>query len=142
MDNAIAVDAPPRLESHLAAAVRGRLATLNQWQADTARLMTEDSLLEFVRRDCRQLGLLVYHTHRSDRSEPGFPDLVILGAGGLLYRELKKEAGKVTSAQDEWLTALVRNAGADAGVWRPSDYVTGRIPTQLAYLAQQGRAAA
>lgn len=37
----------------------------------------------------------------------------------LIFAELKKETGKTTPEQDEWLEAL-RIAGAEVYVWRPS----------------------
>jgi hypothetical protein len=95
--------------------------------------MTEKQLLEAVRSLCRMYGLLVYHTHRSDRSEPGSPDLVIVGASGVLFRELKSATGRPTTEQTMWLNAL-RGAGADAGLWRPSDLASGAIPRALSSL--------
>lgn len=115
---------------HLAAAVRERLAALDPWRAQTAAAMLEDELLQAVVAQCHTFGLLVYHTHRSDRSEPGFPDLVIVGHGGLLFRELKRENGAVTEAQQVWL-GLLEELGYDVGVWRSSDLLSGRITEQL-----------
>jgi hypothetical protein len=63
----------------------------------------------------------VYHTHNSRRSEPGFPDLTVVGAHGVLFRELKSERGRVTADQRRWLDALAA-AGADVVVWRPCDW--------------------
>ena len=63
-------------------------------------------------------GWKVYHTYDSRRSEPGFPDLVLV-RNVTLFRELKSERGKLTPAQMEWGNAL-RNAGDDFKVWRPS----------------------
>ncbi len=83
--------------------------------------MTERQLLDAVRDACRWSGLLCYHTFDSRRSERGFPDLVVLGTRGILWRELKTERGRVTPDQREWLDRL-RQAGADADVWRPSDW--------------------
>ncbi len=118
---------------HTAAAVRARLAGLDEWRAETARAMKEDSaLLPRVLKLVRELQIpLVYHTHRSDRSQPGYPDLHIVGLGGDLYRELKRETGAVTDAQQEWLERLAA-LGHDTGVWRPSDLMSGRIAEELA----------
>jgi len=69
-----------------------------------------------------RLGGLCYHTHDSRRSVPGFPDLVIVVGGRILYREVKLGAGRLTAEQEEWLAALTA-AGADAAVWRfPADW--------------------
>jgi len=64
-------------------------------------------------------GWLVYHTHDSRRSQPGFPDLVLV-RDRVLYRELKAATGRVSAEQQVWLDRLER-AGADAAVWRPGD---------------------
>lgn len=66
-------------------------------------------------------GLLGYHVFDSRRSNPGFPDTVIVGRRGVLYRELKTKTGKVSPLQRYWLDAL-RAAGQDAEVWRPADW--------------------
>jgi hypothetical protein len=82
--------------------------------------VTEAELLQTVRDLCGYLHVRCYHTHRSDRSEPGFPDLTIVGPKGLIFRELKTEAGKLTRAQMAWGHELTE-AGADWKVWRPHD---------------------
>ena len=63
---------------------------------------------------------MCYHTHDSRHSEPGFPDLLILGHGRIIFTELKTAKGKVTYYQEVWITGL-RNAGQTVYVWRPSD---------------------
>ncbi len=92
--------------------------------------MTEQELLVAVRQACRWSALLVYHTYSSRRSEAGFPDVVVVGPRGILFRELKSERGRVTSGQREWLDRL-NDAGADAAVWRPADW-PARVLTELA----------
>ena len=67
----------------------------------------------------KSMGWLVYHTYDSRRSTPGFPDLVLVRGNRIMFRELKKEIGKLTGSQRGWLDSLAA-AGADAGVWRPS----------------------
>ena len=77
----------------------------------------QDDVLELAKR----LGVLAYHVYDSRRSVPGFPDLVLVGEHGVLWRELKTRTGRVTSDQARWLAAL-QAAGQDAGVWRPEDW--------------------
>lgn len=48
-------------------------------------------------------------------------NLVIVGKGGFIFRELKTEKGYLSEAQVLWLAKLTA-AGADADVWRPSDW--------------------
>jgi hypothetical protein len=93
--------------------------------------MTEAQLLQAVRDLARLRGWLTYHTHRSDRSEPGFPDLILVHprTGQFLAVELKSDIGRLTAAQVQWLTAL-RLAGFGVRVWRPADLVD-EIPQSL-----------
>ena len=75
----------------------------------------------------------VYHAYDSRRSEPGFPDLVLIRDGKLLFAELKTERGRVSAAQKHWLEELLtvtratwRYGAADGVVsvyvWRPSQW--------------------
>lgn len=75
---------------------------------------------------------LIYHTYSSRRSAPGFPDLVLINEqrGRALFRELKTETGRVAPAQFDWITGMTL-AGLDAGVWRPSHLLSGRISREL-----------
>ena len=82
--------------------------TERQWQTEVVNL-------------ARHQGWLVYHTYDSRRSEPGFPDLVLV-RGAVIFVELKTDKGRLTKAQKRWLTRL-RDAGADVWVWRPCDRV-------------------
>lgn len=78
-----------------------------------------DALIEDAR---KALGIrLSYHTHDSRRSPAGFPDRVYAGPGGVLFRELKTDTGKLTAEQQAWLVGL-HAAGLDADVWRPADW--------------------
>lgn len=102
------------------------------------RKMSERELLDNVRKMAHLLGWRTYHTHNSQRSESGFTDLVLVKSGEgtgpfrgrVLFRELKTEAGRLTPPQHEWIEAL-RRANADVAVWRPADWVSGRIKEEL-----------
>lgn len=101
----------------------------------------EAPLQRYVRAECRQRDLLHYHTARSDRSEPGFPDSVIVGPRGVLFRELKSDTGRPSAEQTTWLRQL-QAAGADADVWTPQDKRSGRILNELNWVARRTVAAA
>jgi hypothetical protein len=93
---------------------------------------------------CRLLHLRVAHFRpaRTDRGwrtpvegdGAGFPDLVIVGPGGVAYRELKSARGQLTADQLAWRDALL-DAGADHHLWRPADWTAGSIRQELRMLA-------
>lgn len=58
----------------------------------------------------------------------GWPDLAFVREGEFMVAELKRETGKTSPEQDEWLR-LLRSAGVECYVWRPSDEaeVRGRL---------------
>lgn len=92
------------------------------------RAITEASWQRTVLDLARRLGWLAYHPPKagvrangSVRLVPaGFPDLTLVRGDRLVFAELKRETGKTTPAQDEWLAALAAT-GAQTFVWRPSD---------------------
>jgi hypothetical protein len=65
----------------------------------------------------------------------GYPDLMIIGPGGVLFRELKTEAGMRPGAglrpdQTTWRYRLTA-AGQDWAIWTPKDLATGLIESEL-----------
>lgn len=86
---------------------------------------SEDDFARALRDLAERLGWLTYHTHRSDRSEPGFPDEVMVRGSRLIFAELKRDNAParapkyeaearpewlrnraITGPQAEWLAAL------------------------------------
>lgn len=67
-------------------------------------------------------GWMVYHTFDSRKSEPGFPDLVMVRGEDMVCAELKSEAGRLKPEQAQWIAALGAVEDVDAFVWRPSNW--------------------
>lgn len=81
-------------------------------------------------------GWMCYHTWDSRRSEPGWPDLAMVHPErGFILRELKAEKGRVSKAQHTWLHQLIA-ADQDAAIWRPRDWISGRIQRELGQESQ------
>lgn len=97
--------------------------------------MTENELMENIRQLVNLSHLVAYHTRDSRGSwSPGFPDLIIAGPGGVIFREVKSHQGRLAKSQWDWGNRLLE-AGADWGVWRPGDWPEN-ITEQLNQLAK------
>lgn len=83
--------------------------------------MTERQFQSQVVKVAKLNGWLVYHTFDSRRSEPGFPDLVLVKGERVIFAELKSEQGRVRPEQVEWLERLSVAKEMKAVVWRPSE---------------------
>lgn len=93
--------------------------------------MTEEQLLQLVIGRCEELQIRVFHSSDSRRDVGrGFPDLVIAGNRGLIFRELKTESGQLESAQKIWKWRL-HACRASWALWRPADWQSGRIENEL-----------
>lgn len=84
-----------------------------------------DVLEKDWQKQVRQLATLLgykraYHTHDSRKSDTGFPDLVLV-RDRIIYLELKREKGRLTDTQREWVTAL-HQAGGEVYVVRPHNF--------------------
>ena len=92
--------------------------------------MTEIELDAAVRDLQRKYCLLGFHVEDPRLSRAGWPDWVIVGRA-VMWRELKSAYGETTTPQRTWGFALI-HAGADYGIWRPVDLLSGRIERELA----------
>lgn len=91
---------------------------------DLLRFQSEAVFQSHVTTFAKQLGWMVYHTHNSQRSEAGFPDLVMVRDERVVVAELKKVTGKVTPDQQKWLDAFrrIEHLRESVFVWRPTDW--------------------
>lgn len=102
---------------------RGMAGRARQARGGEKRVtISEKALLERIRHTAQLHRWRCYHTHDSRRSEPGFPDLVLVRGDRLIFAELKTDTGRITPAQLAWLTALEQCPGVQAHVWRPRDW--------------------
>jgi hypothetical protein len=97
--------------------------------------MAEAELEEHIRLLALGLGLLRFHVRDSRGMTPGFPDDVLIGPGGILWRENKTARGKLRPDQRAVGRAL-RNLGHDWDVWRPADLISNRIARELTIIAR------
>lgn len=80
----------------------------------------------------RHLAWRVY-THPDSRRAPhdgGFPDIVAVRAGRLLFIELKGNAGRWTEEQSQWIGDLMKVPAVSMYVWRPTHHA--QIETAIA----------
>ena len=92
--------------------------------------MRESQLQSKVVALIKELGLRSWHCVNMRGSQPGWPDLVIFGPKGVIFRELKTNDGIVKPEQREW-GAVIRKSGCDWDVWRTRDWETKRILGEL-----------
>jgi hypothetical protein len=96
--------------------------------------MSEDELEEQIRDACTKLGILRFHVRISRGTTAGLPDDILIGPRGILWRECKNQTRKPTPAQVKTGKALTA-IGQDFALWRPSDWLSGRIQAELAAIA-------
>lgn len=107
-------------------------------QRALARAMTERELSRCVRDLARALGwyAVSFEAPFAAVRKVTVLDLylirpaVIGRPGRTLWAELKSERGKLSRGQRAFLD-LLASAGVDAHVWRPSDWLEGRIEEAL-----------
>jgi hypothetical protein len=83
-------------------------------------MVNESRFMAAVIRAAETQAYKAYHTYRSTRSAPGFPDLVLAKPGfPLLTPEIKTNIGRVTVEQESWLHLLAQTEKPIAEIWRP-----------------------
>lgn len=98
--------------------------------------MSELQLQAAILEEARIRRLLAFHIRDSRKNiGVGFPDLVIVGPGGVIFRELKNARNQPTPEQMVWLGTL-EQAGADVALWRPDKWFDGTVTQTLTRLAR------
>lgn len=106
-----------------------------------ALAMSEPQLQNKIIADAKALGVRwCYHTWNSQHSAAGMPDLLLLHDGRAIAAELKREGKSATAAQVAVLHQFGLLAGVEAFLWRPSDYLAGRVAAALLRLVAHGDA--
>ncbi len=82
--------------------------------------LSERAWQDLVIQYARLHGWWVYHPHDSRRSEPGWPDLVLVRPPDAIFAELKTSTGRITAVQRQVLDQL-HHCGLEIHVWRPAD---------------------
>lgn len=85
------------------------------------KTVSEKSLMWSVINLAESCGWRWYHVFYSQKSNEGFPDLLLLREARQIVAELKKEGENPTEAQLAWLHAF-QLTGCQVFVWRPSDW--------------------
>lgn len=91
----------------------------NRWNENWINTVSEAVWQSQVVQIARLHGWTSYHTHDSRRSVAGYPDLTLVRGSRLIFAELKRQTGRTTREQQEWLD-LLAGAGAETYLWRPS----------------------
>jgi hypothetical protein len=98
--------------------------------------ITERQLLDAVVAYARLRDWLAYHTFDSRRSEAGFPDVVLVRGGRLVFVELKVAGRRPRVEQQRYLERLrgveLEAAGAVAvHVWTEAEWRDGTVEAVL-----------
>lgn len=86
--------------------------------------LLEADFLHQVEDVARLYGWKAHHEFRTDKRTPGgWPDLALCKGARLIFAELKKEDGRLSVKQRDWLIAL-DGTPVEVALWRPSDMPT------------------
>lgn len=98
--------------------------------------LSEAELQQSVVQMAHLYGWLVHHGRPARTAngwctpitgDVGFPDLVLVREGIIIFCELKSAEGRISTQQKKWLEQLSNNHSVRAVVWRPRDWFSGEI---------------
>ena len=99
-----------------------------KYKDSIANAMLEKDLQQYTFNMAACLGYKHYHTHNSFRSDPGFPDSVLLNPQNkrLIFCEFKRQKKDPTPTQQWWIDSL-QACGQEVYVIRPMDWLDGTV---------------
>ena len=90
--------------------------------AEQYRAMETEGVFQLAVMDlARALGWEPVHFRQMIGNPSGYPDLTIIRGERVILAELKRETGKVSRRQQEWIDRMAA-VGTTVHVWRPSDW--------------------
>lgn len=103
--------------------------------------MSEAELQRAVLELAAALGYLCYHpipartekgwsTAAQGNGAAGFPDLVLVGHGRVVFAELKSGSGRLRPEQLGWRDSILANGG-EWVLWNPTDWMAGTVERSL-----------
>ncbi len=94
--------------------------TAEQYQEYVAWSLSEKAWQQQIVDLAESQGYWGYHAFNSERSEPGFPDLVLLREGRTIFAEVKRMGEHLTPEQAMVCDLLLGN-GLEVYAWWPDD---------------------
>lgn len=96
----------------------------------------EHVFLAQVYKLCRGFNVYAHHCNDATRCHgKGWPDLVLVGKHGALFREVKNSPVDTLRPEQTTVLYLLRASGLDAAVWRPEDLHSGAVAKQIAEIS-------
>lgn len=85
-------------------------------------VITEKDFLSQVKDLAKVYHWRFYHPFLSKWSERGYPDITLIRPPKIIFVELKRENGKLTTHQQEWADLLKACPGVEYYLWQPSQF--------------------
>ncbi len=84
--------------------------------------ITEKEFMSQIKHLAKVFHWRVYHPFLSKWSEKGYPDITLIRPPRIIFSELKRENGKLTTSQELWGDLLQRCPGVEYYCWKPSQF--------------------
>ena len=103
------------------------MLSVDQLWMKEANTWPESRLQEHVRSLFVATHWKYYHVWHAKNSPSGYPDVIAVKDGRIIWAELKRQNKEPTEDQKDWLLALAQIPRAEVYVWKPYDWLCGDI---------------